>query len=186
MTRTEQRLITKIKNLIRKKENNKIKALIIIHNLSHYYYNSEVENYKQNYLLRSATFDLESRQAYGIEGYEDRYYYVEKHTDKNEFEVFHYIMAKEGQEAGNTYNDLTMKLIRHQYNNCNIRRKIDIPEEIIKLFSELSPEILGEKKEVVKSDDNENVIKVVKAEELDKKEKKEERKMPKIQAVYID
>ena len=186
MTRTEQRLITKIKNLIKKKENNKIKALIIIHNLSHYYYNSEVENYKQNYLLRSATFELESRQAYGIEGYEDRYYYVEKHTDKNEFEVFHYIMAKEGQEAGNTYNDLTMKLIRHQYNNCNIRRKIDIPEEIVKLFSELSPEILGEKKEIAKSNDNENIIKLIEAEELDKKEKKEDPKIPKIQAVYMD
>ena len=186
MTRTEQRLITKIKNLIKKKENNKIKALIIIHNLSHYYFESEVENYKQNYLLRSATFTLERRQAYGIEGYEDRYYYVEKHTDKNEFEVFHYIMAKEGQEAGNKYNDLTMKLIRHQYNNCNIRRKIDIPEEIIKLFSELSPEILGEKREVVKSKENENIIKLVEAEEFEKKDKKEPCKIPQIQAVYMD
>ena len=95
-------------------------------------------------------------------------------------------MAKEGQEAGNTYNDLTMKLIRHQYNNCNIRRKIDIPEEIVKLFSELSPEILGEKKEIAKSNDNENIIKLIEAEELDKKEKKEDPKIPKIQAVYMD
>ena len=183
MTRTEQRLISKIKNLIKKKENNKIKALIIIHNLSHYYYESEVENYKQNYLLRSATFNLERRQAYGIEGYEDRYYYVEKHTDKNDFEVFHYIMAKEGQEAGNKYNDLTMKLIKHQYNNCNIRRKINIPEEIIKLFSELSPEILGEKREVKKSNENENIIKLVDSEEP---QKKEACKIPQIQAVYMD
>ena len=81
-------------------------------------------------------------------------------------------MAQEEQEAGNTFNDLTMKLIRHQCNNYNIRRKIDIPEEIIRLFSELSPEILGEKKEIAKSNDNENIIKLIEAEKLDKKEKK--------------
>ena len=183
MTRTEQRLITKIKNLIRKKEINKIKSLIIIHNLSHYYYNSEVENYIQQYLKRSATFKLEQRQCYGIKDYEDKYYFVEKHSAQNDFEVFHYIMGKEGEEAGNTYNELTMRLIKHQYNNCNIRRKIDIPEEIIKLFAELSPEILGEKREVKKSNENEDIIKLTTPKES---EKKEANKMPSIQAVYMD
>lgn len=95
-------------------------------------------------------------------------------------------MAQEEQEAGNTFNDLTMKLIRHQYNNCNIRRKIDIPEEIIRLFSELSPEILGEKKEITKSNDNENIIKLIESWRTWQKRKKEDPKIPKIQAVYMD
>jgi len=184
MTRTEQRLITKIKNLIKKKEKDKIKALIIIHNLSQFYYESEIDSYIQNYLNRSATFTLEQKRSF-VSGYEDRVYYIEKKDNNNnyDFEVFHLIMGKEGQESGNKYNDYTLQLIRQQYVLFNNRRKIDIPEEIIKLFSELSPEILGEKRDIKKSNENEDIIKLIEAEEM---EKKEENKITQIQPIYMD
>ena len=182
MTRTEQRLITKIKNLIKKKEKDKIKALIIVHNLSQFYYESEIDSYIQNYLNRSATFNLEQKTCFEP-GYEERVYFIEKHNNIYDFEIFHFIMGKEGQESGNKYNNYTLQLIRQQYVLFNHRRKIDIPEEIIKLFSELSPEILGEKRDIKKSNENEDIIKLIEAEEI---EKKEENKITQIQPLYMD
>ena len=45
LTRTEQRLITRIKNLVKKNDRNKIKSIIIVHNLAQYHKKIEVENY---------------------------------------------------------------------------------------------------------------------------------------------
>ena len=47
-----------------------------------------------------------------------------------------------------------MDLIKYQFNSFNQRKKINIPEEIIKLFSQLSIEILGEKMECIKKNEN--------------------------------
>lgn len=64
----------------------------------------------------------------GVVGYEGRLFYTEEDgTD-------HFIMARQGSEAGNYYNELTIKLIKSRYNDCKNRRNIDIPKEIIDLF----------------------------------------------------
>ena len=147
LTRTEQRLITRIKNMA-KNNDNRIRSIIIVHNLSHYNKKREVENHINNFLLRSATFKLLKKTVLGIKNYEDRVYYVEEFDKKSNIEVFHYIMAKEGTEAGNEYNNLTMELIKHQYNSLNQRNGIDIPEQIKKLFCKLSNDILDEKIEI--------------------------------------
>ena len=154
LTRTEQKLITQIKNLVNRNDKNKISSIIIIHNLAQYHSKEEVENHISQYLKRSATFKLLERKVIGIEKYSDRSYFVEKTEENEDLEIFHYIMAKEGTEAGNYYNELTLELIKNKYNNFNRRRKIDIPKEIISLFSELSPDILGEKKDCEKSELN--------------------------------
>ena len=70
--------------------------MIIVHNLAQYH----VANYLKNYLYHSATFKLIEKEIWGIENINDRHYLVEipeKPEDKN-LEVFHYIMAKEGQK----------------------------------------------------------------------------------------
>ena len=141
LTRTEQRLITRIKNMAKMSEN-KIKSIIIVHNLAQYNKKIEVENHINNYLLHSATFKLIKKNVIGMNEYSDRFYFVEQSDD---IEVFHYIMAKEETEAGMYYNKLTLQLIKNQYNNSNNRREIDIPEQIKKKFCELSNEIIGEK-----------------------------------------
>lgn len=141
LTRTEQRLITRIKNMAKMSEN-KIKSIIIVHNLAQYNKKIEVENHINNYLLHSATFKLIKKNVVGMQEYSDRFYFVEQSDD---IEVFHYIMAKEETEAGMYYNKLTLQLIKNQYNNSNNRREIDIPEQIKKKFCELSTEIIGEK-----------------------------------------
>ena len=145
LTRTEQRLICRIKNLAKKNQNNKIKSIIIVHNLAQYHKIIEVKNHIEKYLNKSATFKLEKKNVIGIKEYKDRSYFIEKLDDLQDIEVFHYIMAKEGTEAGDYYNNLTMELIKSQYNIFNNRSKIDIPKQIIKLFCDLSEEIIGKK-----------------------------------------
>ena len=182
LTRTEQRLITRIKNLSKKNEKNKIKSIIIVHNLSQFHRKIEVENHIKNYLLLSATFKLLNKKVFGIQKYKDRTYYIEKLDEQEDIEVFHYIMAKEGTEAGNYYNDLTIELIKQQYNQFNKRRRINIPQQITKLFSELSTEIIGEKMECEPLENDENKI-ILKDKKND--EKKNVEKFT-IQNTYID
>lgn len=181
LTRTEQRLITRIKNLSKKNEKNKIKSIIIVHNLAQYHKIMEVEKHIKNYLSISATFELLTQKVFGLPQYKDRNYFVEKSYTQDDLEVFHYIMAKEGTEAGDFYNNLTIELIKQQYNQFNNRRKIDIPLQITKLFSELSSEIIGEKMEceTLKSDENKIVLKKT------TEEKKANEKFI-IQNAYID
>ena len=97
----------------------------------------------------------------GIEKYKDRYYYVEQFEEREDCVVFHYIMAKEGTEAGNYYNNLTIELIKNQFNDFNNRKAINIPEQIKNIFSELSVDILGEKAEVNITGKDNNIIKLV-------------------------
>ena len=124
LTRTEQRLITRIKNLARRNEKNKIKSIIIVHNLAQYHRIMEVEKHINNYLKVSATFKLLTKKVFGIPNYKDRTYYVEKLNEQEDIEVFHYIMAKDGTEAGNYYNNLTIELIKQQYKYSRANNKI--------------------------------------------------------------
>lgn len=92
--------------------------------------------------MKSATFHIYKRNVTGIKNYEDRYFYTEKDgTD-------HYIMSRHGSPAGEYYNELTIELIKRKYNDCKVRRKIDIPEEITVLFSNMSKDITEDNIEI--------------------------------------
>ena len=54
LTRTEQKLITRIKNIVKEKDNCQIRTIIIIHNLAQYHKKIEVENHINNSLKQSA------------------------------------------------------------------------------------------------------------------------------------
>ena len=51
-------------------------------------------------------------------------------------------MARDGSNASNKYNDLTIELIKRKFNGCQNRKKIDILQEIIELFSKMSKDIV--------------------------------------------
>lgn len=145
MTRVEQRMMTRIKNLAK---NNNIKSIIVIHNLSHFTKKLEVERYIENYLMRSTTFYLKKNKVVGIEEYRERFYYIEENLsseNNGHLKIYHYIMAKENSEAGNFYNDLTFKLIEQKYNSCDERKKIDIRTQIQNQFCESSNRMVNEK-----------------------------------------
>ena len=95
----------------------------------------EVERHVEQVLKKSATFKIIERNVTGIKGFENRIFYSEEDgTD-------HYIMARQGSPAGEYYNGLTIELIKRKYNDNKARRKIDIPEEITRLFSSMSKDI---------------------------------------------
>ena len=74
-------------------------------------------------------------------------------------------MAKEGTQAGDYYNRLTLSLIKQQYNTFIGREKRDIPQEIINIFSESSTEIVGEKIEKSRLKIEENNIILIQNED---------------------
>ena len=43
-------------------------------------------------------------------------------------------MARDGSNAVNKYNDLTIELIKRKFNDSQNRKKINILQEIIELF----------------------------------------------------
>ena len=183
LTRTEQKLITRIKNIVKEKDNCQIRTIIIIHNLSQYHKKIEVENHINNNLKQSATFNLIEKKVVGMQEYNDRNYFVEE-SNQGDIKVVHYIMAKQGTEAGNYYNNLTLDLIKQKYNDCDCRKAIDIPREIVKLFSDLSPEITEEKIESnqLKISEDNKTIKMKEDGNSDKKDNK----LIKLQNAYID
>ena len=62
LTRTEQRLINRIKEEAKNSEISKVTKIIIVHNLSQYHKIEEVKRHISNYLKNSATFNLEEKK----------------------------------------------------------------------------------------------------------------------------
>ena len=173
LTRKEQNLISRIKSLVKEKENIQFKSIIIIHNLSHFNEKIEVEQHINNILKHSATFDLKEKKVRGIKGFEDRNFYTENDgTD-------HYIMARQKSEAGDFYNDLTIQLIKQKYNSCKSRKEIDIPLEITNLFSKLSKDITEDEIKV-------NSLKISEDKKTIKIRNDENNETIKCQQSYID
>ena len=166
LTRREQNFISRIKDIVNEKENNQFKSIIIIHNLAQYNEIIEVEKHISNILKKSATFTISPKKVTGIDNLkEDKFFYTEDDgTD-------HYIMAREGSNAGNEFNWLTIELIKRKFNDCKVRKKIDIPLEIINLFSKMSKDIIEDnidvknihisedKTTIIMGDDNKRGIK---------------------------
>ena len=126
LTRTEQRMITRIKKYVKNDEKKKIKTIIIVHNLAQFHKKIEVEKYIENYLKCSATFRVETRDYLGDKAkYKSRQFLYEVSKEFEGLSIFHHLMAKEGTEAGEYYNPFTLDLIKEQFNNFNERKAIN-------------------------------------------------------------
>ena len=98
LTFSEQKLINKISEDIKKlKLKGNSKSLIIIHNLQTFETKDQVENYIENTLKNSATFEIEEDKTNFSE---ESYFFCEK----SEKFIKHFIYAKEDSEAGKLYN----------------------------------------------------------------------------------
>ena len=139
LTYSEQKLINRI---IKEMKRTKMKKdLFIIHNLITYTSINQVEDYLNNYLLNSVTFDLEEGHKISTTEKEEingKYYYEKKDEQK----IFHLIFANEDSEAGNYYNKFTLKFIENTYQNIIIPKSFDIIESIKERFIELSKDII--------------------------------------------
>ena len=95
-TYSEQKLLSKIKTEIKMANINK--PLFIIHNLLTFTSKEQVENHINDYLLKSATFELEEGHKITTNKViQNGVYYYEKNTART---IYHLIYANEGSEAG--------------------------------------------------------------------------------------
>ena len=143
LTYSEQKLLNRIRTEFIKARNNKNKVqkpLFIIHNLMTYTTIEQVEEYIEDFLLKSATFDLAI--GHKISTKEEQktgdYYYETIKSQK----IFHLIFAQEGSVAGNHYNNLTLEFLENSYQNVTNLTNFDVIETIKDSFVEISKDIL--------------------------------------------
>ena len=136
---SEQKLLNKIKNEIQKAKLKK--NLFIIHNLIAYTSISQVEEYIDNTLLKSATFEL--KKGHGINTKTDTQnsdiLYYETNTENT---IYHLIYANEGSEAGKKYNLNTLKIIENSYMSVTNLKPLDVIKTLKESFIEISKEII--------------------------------------------
>ena len=154
LTYSEQKLLNKIKLQLK---NSKLrKSLFVIHNLMTFTKMSQVEEYVDTILKKSITFKLEeghkiSTSTEKINGL----YYIEQNDDKNpEFQIYHYIMANEGSEAGNYLNKFTCDQLNN-YFIVTIDKPFDVIETLKERFIYMSKEMF-EKTEEIKPENFDN------------------------------
>jgi hypothetical protein len=156
LTYSEQKLLNRIRTEILKMKNkNKInKPLFIIHNLMTYKTIDQVEEYINDFLLKSATFDLEKGHNISttIEEKTGIYYY-EKLTNQ---EIYHLIFAHDGSDAGNYYNKLTLDFIERSYQRITNINSYDVIETIKDCFIDLSKDILEKTEKPLSKENFEN------------------------------
>ena len=154
LTFSEQKLINRIKREIKKYKINK--SLFIIHNLKTYTHVQQVEEYINDYLLKSATFDLEKQDNISTKiKNKTGVSYYEKNTNPK---VFHLIYANEKSEAGDYYNNFTLKFIENIFQNITDLTPFDVIETIQKRFTEISNDILEKKIDKIEFNNSNKLI----------------------------
>jgi hypothetical protein len=145
LTYSEQKLINKIKDEIKKGK--KEKKLFIIHNLKTFQKREEVKKYVNEVLFKSRTFDLQLHDEVTAENIKmEGEHFTEKETKG--VKIYHLLFAADGSEAGNIYNNYTIKFIEKQYSDVFTKRKFDVINEVIEKFNIASSKILKEKIEI--------------------------------------
>ena len=163
LTYSEQKLINRIKSDIKRAKINK--SLYIIHNLKTYTSVKQVEDYINNILLKSVTFDLEKKETISTkkESKTGAIYY-EKNCHP---QIYHLLFANEGSEAGKYYNRNTLDFIENIYQNITDLKPFDVIDTVKKRFREISPEIIEQKEEKIIFDESKKeLIKLNKPEKI--------------------
>ena len=109
LTYSEQQL------LLRMKRENTKKKIFIVHNLLNLETKQQVTDYIDNVLKKSLTFQIDERSMPVDGTVLNQTYYHEQYTDNNDnkklYTIEHLIMAKEGTEAGNYYNQSAINFL---------------------------------------------------------------------------
>ena len=114
----------------------------------------QVEDYIDNYLLKSASFNLEKRDKISTEinGDEEIYFY-EKNSEPR---IYHFLFANEGSEAGDYYNRIPLQFIENEFQRVTDLKPFDIIETVKERFIEVSKEILEKKDKPLNLNDFDN------------------------------
>ena len=165
LTYSEQKLLNRIKTEIQTTKLNK--PLFIIHNLNTYVNKEQVKDYINDYLLKSATFDLVKGHKISTKIIDEDFgeYYYEKNS---ELKIFHLIFANENSEAGIYYNNFTLNFLNNAFLNVTDLQTYDVIDTIKERFITLSKEIIDYSKNtsILSIDDILNNKEIIKEKRL--------------------
>ena len=181
----DQFFLNKLTRLIKDNHKQFLQKIIVIHNLMTMKKKKTVEDYVKNTLERSLTFTLIKKEDLYLKNKNKNEYnrirYVEKNEDLTEKEIIHLIMAQEGTEAGNFYNESTVDFIRKTGKIVVNAKPLDIIEKLKTYFCEVSETILKfeNTKDMIQPND-------IKLDENDQKLKLNYKKELKLETFYGD
>ena len=168
LTYKEQKLINEIKE----ESNNRNQSIYIIHNLQTFVEKSQVENYIEETLMKSATFRLFKnkeirlrREEENEDLTENNIYFIESFSE-NHKNVYHLIMAKENSPAGNYYNNFVIRFLRRQMNNFPQQTSFPIIKKIKDYFFDMSRYYLEYPLKYDSFEETEDIIQVKKGTEI--------------------
>ena len=152
LTYSEQKLLNRIKKEIQRRKIKK--PLYVIHNLITHTTINQIKDYVNNFILKSATFDLEEGHKITTKlTNKNGTYYYEKNSEPK---VYHLIFANEGSEAGEYYNNYTLEFLENEYQRVTDLQSFDVIKSIKKRFIELSTEIMEKIEKPVNMNDFDN------------------------------
>jgi len=142
LTLTDQKFINRIVN------NYTNKTIFIIHNLKTFIEKNQVENYINNTLRQSLTFDLKQDKYYDIGNEpnlkENQIFFIQKLKDK-ERKVVHLIIANEDSDAGKYYNKSTINYLLIQLSQVKEKKPFNIIKNLKDFLVSFSEEIFNKK-----------------------------------------
>ena len=152
LTYSEQKLLHRIKIEIQKSKLNK--QIYVIHNLMTYTSLKQIEEYINDYLLKSLTFKLEEGHKITTKKEEltGTYFYEVNTTPK----IYHLIFANDGSEAGKYYNDFTLNFLENHFQEVTDLKPFDIIETVKERFIETYKEFIEKPEKSLKKSDFDN------------------------------
>lgn len=153
LTIEDQFFLNKITKLIKEKKKFK-QIIIVIHNLFLIKNKKDIEDYIENILKKSYTFQV-TESTMKIEGKNEPYnktFYIEKPTEpENHIEINHIVMANDDSVAGKYYNDSCFQFIKNKaklvrdFDEFNLEKRLkeflsDISKKIIKGGKSINPD----------------------------------------------
>ena len=149
LTFSEQKLLNRIQANFSKTKT-KIDKLFVVHNLFNFFEIQQVEDYVENVLKKSLTFQVEEQMAEEFESDEKKEEVNRKlfrqmiNTDKNKQKsIIHLLMANDSNQskAGQYYNISTIQYLKKEIINITKRKNFDVLEKIKSFLHSASPVI---------------------------------------------
>ena len=152
LTYSEQKLVHRIKIEIQKSKLDK--QIYVIHNLMTYTSRKQIEEYINDYLLNSLTFNLEEGHKISTKKEEltGTYFYEVNTTPK----IYHLIFANDGSEAGKYYNDFTLNFLENHFQEVTDLKPFDVIETVKERFIETYKEFIEKPEKSLKKSDFDN------------------------------
>ncbi len=158
LTLTAQKFMNRIAKYILNKK------IFIVHNLKTFVEKHQVEEYIQDTLLQSLTFDLEKEEYHDLtrkkkESEENSYFYKQKLKNENRI-IIHLIMANQDSEAGKYYNNFAISYLNKQLTQVKEKRPFDIVKNLKEYVVSISGEIFKSKIDPNLIIEEDNAIKI--------------------------